>query len=606
MADYREEILSQKKFFGNVVIKTAGTYFCIRKPDSGLNILPEFVGTISSLILNPTQFDIRRVSTTIASYSFKLVDKKGIITALVDGNADVFIGQDVEIWIGRTKLKDKDGNWIGEPMDFANYFKLPITKTKACDFSDRAYNFRSSEESDRMNRELFQTKTRLAVDIQDDTTTISVEGTISEFPDAGFFKINDEFISYTGRDLINNRFTGCIRGELSSVPSAHEALDDVFFVQVVEENPIDLVLRLLTSGGGGGSYDTLDDGLAIDENLIDVAEIEALRDEFFDGVVHRYALFQIANALKFIEDQIFASGNLRFSQSSNSKLTLVILDQAKFVTTPDVIDESSIVGQPKWSVDSEKIVNVIEVNWDYNPVTGKYAGVSRYTDEPSIAKYGQRTALKYNFQGIKADLDGQALVDAFAARLLLRLSTPSPEIQITTHIDKSLKNIGDKTVLQTRGIPGQGGVLTFANEIEIISRAINYQTFDVIFKLQFTSFTLLRSAYIAPARVAATIVSQKKVTLGAGAGDLYEVGWKILLWDEVGLAYTADSLNEIAAIEGDTITFANDWTTPLTPGNFRLKFPDYDDATESQKRYCFISEGGLNFSDGRKAYQILT
>ena len=603
MANYIDEILTQKKFIGNVVLKTAGTYFCIRKPDSGLNILPEFVGTISSLILNPTQFDIRRVSTTIASYSFKLVDKKGVITALVDGDADVFIGQDVEIWIGRSKIKDKDGNWIGEPMDFSQYFKLPVTKTKACDFSDRAYNFRSSEESDRMNRELFQTKTRLAVDIQDDTTTITVEGT-TDFPTSGYLKINDEFISYTGK--LGNNFTGCIRGELNSVPVAHDQLDDVFFVQVVEENPIDLVLRLLTSGGGGGAYDTLDDGLAIDENLIDVAEIEALRDEFFDGIEHRYALFQISNALKFIEDQIFASGNLRFSQSSNSKLTLVILDQAKFVTTPDVIDESSIVGQPKWSVDSEKVVNVVEVNWDYNPVTGKYGEVSRYTDEPSIAKYGQRTALKYNFQGIKADLDGQALVDAFAERLLLRLSVPSPEIQVTTHIDKSLKNLGDKTILQTRNIPGKGGVLTFANEIEIISRAINYQTFDVILKLQFTSFTLMRSAYIAPARVISAVVSQKKVTLGAGSGDLYEVGWKIRLWDEVGMTYAPDSLNEIVAIDGDDITFLNNWTTTLTPGNFRLKFPDYDDATDSQKRYCFISDGGLNFADGKKAYQILT
>lgn len=603
---YTQEVREQKRITPNFVIKTAGTFFCARKPDSGLDILPEFIGTVSSVILNPTQFDIRRVSTSIASYSFRLLDKNGIVTGFVDGDANVFIGQDVEIWIGFTKIQDEQGNWIGEPMDFADYYKLPLTKTRACEFSDRSYNFRSSEGTDRMNRELFQAKTRLDVFIQSDTTTISCRDDLSAFPDAGFIKIENEFISYTAKDLVLKRFTGCIRGEFGSVPVTHDELSDVFFVQSVTANPIDLLLQLLTSGGGGGTYDVLDDGLGIAEGLIDIAGIEAIRDEFFADEQVSFKLYQMENALKFIEEQILAFENLRFTQSQNSKLTLAVLDQAKFVTTPEVIDESTIVGQPRWSVDSEKIVNVVDVNWDFNEVTGKYLQVSQYVDQPSIDKYGRRNSLKYSFQGIKESLGGQAIVDKFADRFLQRLSTPTPEIQLTTQLDRSLKNIGDKTILETSSIPAKGGTLNFSNEIEIASRAINYQTGDVTFKLQFTSFTLTRSAYIAPARLITAVTSQKQIGIAAGGGDYYEVGWRLRLWDETLQAYTADSFNEIADITGDVITFANDWTTVLTPGNFRLKFPDYDDASDSQKRYCFISDGGLDFADGKRAYQIIS
>lgn len=602
---YTSEVLTEKKFQGNVIVKIAGNYFCMYKPDTGLNILPEFIGTVASLVLNPTTFDIRKVSTSIASYSFRLIDKGSILTSLIDGDAGVFISQKVEIWIGRVHPKDDAGNFIGTPMDFSDYFKMPVTKVKACDKTDSFYNFRSSEESDRMNRDIFQIKTRLGVDITSATTIITCADDISTFPTSGFVKIENEFISYTGTDTVNKLLTGCVRGEFSSVPAPHSQFTKVNFVQNVTDNPLNVVLKLLTSNGGGGSYATLADGLGIDQTLIDVTDIEKLRDELFSGQQYNFKIYEITNALKYIEEQILAPCNLRFTQSSNSKLTLAVLDRAKFVTTPDIIDESTIVGQPKWSVDSDKIVNVLEIEWDYDEALGKFTQFSTVKDADSIAQYGQRASQKYSFKGIKSTLGGSALVSKFAARFLQRLSSPTPEIEVTTQLDRSLKNLGDKTVLQSSQVPARGGTLNFANELEIVSRAINHQTGDVKLKLQFTSFTLTRSCYIAPAAKPISVTSQKVVTLAAGAGDLYEVGWVIRLWDELTGSYLPDSLNQIQSISGDTITFANAWTTTLVAGNFRLKFPDYDDATDSQKRYCFVSRGGLDFGDGKRSYQIL-
>ncbi|OQA04089.1 MAG: hypothetical protein BWY68_00520 [bacterium ADurb.Bin400] len=108
----------------------------------------------------------------------------------------------------------------------------------------------------------------------------------------------------------------------------------------------------------------------------------------------------------------------------------------------------------------------------------------------------------------------------------------------------------------------------------------------------------------------------------------------MLLWDEVGQVYEADPPNKIVGIEedgnylltesgnfliaengnfltqeadigDDTIIFENNWTTTVTfPNTYRIRFADYDEATASQHRYGFISDGGANFDDGTPTYKV--
>jgi len=79
----------------------------------------------------------------------------------------------------------------------------------------------------------------------------------------------------------------------------------------------------------------------------------------------------------------------------------------------------------------------------------------------------------------------------------------------------------------------------------------------------------------------------------------------MVLWNEVTQSYTADPENEIVSIVGDTITFQNNFSTTLIPTTHRIKFADYDLVSQDQKRYCFISDSGLNFSDDTSTYRIL-
>ena len=72
---YIDQVKTDKNYVGNTVIKIGTDYFSIRQPDSGLSVPTPFDKSVSSLILNPTTIDIRRVSTTISAFSFKIIDK---------------------------------------------------------------------------------------------------------------------------------------------------------------------------------------------------------------------------------------------------------------------------------------------------------------------------------------------------------------------------------------------------------------------------------------------------------------------------------------------------------------------------------------------------
>ena len=113
--------LDARNYVGNVIVLMGGVYFSIRQPDSGLVVEPAYNGLVNSVVINPTQIDIRRVSSTISNFSFKLVDQNRAVTALIEGDAASYLDTDVEIWVGRSDVG----------MDFSEYYKLPTTRLKS-------------------------------------------------------------------------------------------------------------------------------------------------------------------------------------------------------------------------------------------------------------------------------------------------------------------------------------------------------------------------------------------------------------------------------------------------------------------------------------------
>lgn len=594
MTDYLTELASEKKFSGNVVIHIAGNYFAVRQPDSGLVIAPLFRNSVGPLTLNPSEIDLQQVTTTIASYTFTLLDLQGIITKLIAGSASALMQQEVTIWLGRSNVG----------MDFSEYFQLPIVKVKEIEHSDNTYTVSATEDSDRMDRPIFGAIGFLDGDILAATTTITMSQTITGFPASGMIQIEDEFISYSG--INDDEFTGCLRGLSGSIAADHAAATQVQILSIIQGNPIDLLLQILISNGGSGVYDVLPDGLGISEDLVDIAGIQALKTRYFSGRIFSLNLTQIDSGLTFFENELLLPNNIRFTYTlnSDSKLTLEILDRAQFVDDDKIIDEDTLTDFPDWTVDASNIFNQMVVHWDYDPTTQNYNETDTYNEDDSIAEFGVQNSLELSFQGIKAAFNGQAIVDDLSKRLFRRLAFPTPRIDITTQIDKSLQNIGEKTVLKSTQVPSQDGTLNFEEELEILSRSVSADTGSCSFTVAYTSYTGIRGGYIAPSDLVVTVIAQNQITVATGRGKYYQLGYVMLLWDMIANAYTADPINTITDVTGDTITFANNFSTTLIAMQHRIRFALYADCNTSQKRYCFIAPNGSNFADGKPPYRI--
>lgn len=626
MANYVDQVTAEKKFISNIVIKIGAIYFSMRTPDSGLSISSPYNKMVSGLTLNQAAIDIKRVNTTIASYTFKLIDKDNIISNLMLGNGLNLVGQDVTIWLGRNRR-----NVSVEANDFSGYYQLPITKIKKIDHSDNSYTFTTNEDTDRIAKPIFAATSALAVDILAATTTIQMRDAIDEFPAAGYVHVDKEIFSYTTKNDAAKTFSGVIRGEFGTTPADHSANTDSYHSQVVIDNPLNIILRILTSGGGGGTYDNLNDGLGISQSLIDISGIETIRDSLFIGVQIRLELSNVDSALKIIESEILQPFNLRIKYSDNAKLSLVVLDKAVFSSFIDSITENSITTYPKWNVDDTKIINKIKINWDYSEAEGKFLKYNEFTNPDSIATYGLRNPLTFSFKGIRSSLNGLELLEEYSRVLFARFSTPVAEVEVKTHIDKSLKNIGDKVYVESTKIPSPTGGLDFGSDMEITSRSINYQTNEASFKFAFTSFTDIRSGYISPSDKVLYIESQKKLGVLFGRYTQYRVGWYMRLWNDLTNSYEPDAPNKIVSISTgdnkvlldsgfdfllddgsslvydqdskDLITFENNWATTLTLDH-RIRFANYDEVEDTQKRYCFISDNGNNFDDGKTTYKV--
>jgi hypothetical protein len=592
---YADELVN-KRFIPNMIMKIKGTYFAMRKPDTGDPTSgSDYLRVVSGLTLNPTTIDPFRATTAITTSTVKVIDKAEIVTALFNGDLAYLQGEQVEIWLGRCKGQL-------DPMDFSEYYKLPITYVNKISKSAGIYTFQMVALQDKFGSGTFQTQTKLGVDILDNTTVITLQSVPTEMPTSGYIKIENEFISYTGISGLN--LTGCIRGEFDSIPVGHPITTDVILTTVIEENPIDMLLQLLISPGGTGPYDVLADGAQIDASLIDVAQFEAVRDEFFPTRTFKLFLGGETSLKSRIEDEILFPLGLRLRSNSNGKLGLATVDRNIFEIDAPQITHSTLTANPDWSVDNTKIVNRLRIFWDYDDASGEYKMVSEFTDAASIATYGPSNWLEFNLQAVKASLGGSSIVNDIQLLFLNRFATARPMITVNTQMDASNNMLGDKIDLITSTIPTESGDLNFSSTLEILSQQINFDNGTVRQQLSYTSFSGVRQCFIAPSDVIQSHTSQASVEVGAGRGDNYRVGWKMRLYDEVTRDYVSTQVNKIISVVGDIVIFEDDWVGTLVDSQHRIMFADYDSCVEQQKRFCFVSAGEDPFLDGRDFYQI--
>jgi len=349
----------------------------------------------------------------------------------------------------------------------------------------------------------------------------------------------------------------------------------------------------MISNGGGGTYDVLPDGLGISPSKINVAQIEAIRTQFFPSDTYRFYLYELGNALEFLETEILQATNTRFI-SEEGMIGIAILDQVIIGAPTPTIDENTSSGFPQWSTNSDKVINQIIMQYNFSPGLDKYTKTQIFDDLPSQASFGKITTLTYKSKGIQADLDGAGIVSNRATRLLARLSTPQTEIRVKTFFSNADLQVGDKITFDHRYLPGATGGLGIHDQMEIMSRGLDLNSGTIAISLQYTSFISVRIGVIAPSPLIINVISDSEFEVD-NYGIGYEIGYNVRINNEE---------RTIINVSGNILTVDSDFSFPLNIG-MMVKFVDYNNATDEQKQeYIFISPTGGNFPDGKKNYLI--
>ncbi len=590
--------LLNKPYTLNTVIKVDDKWYSILQVDSdttniigtGSGVPAAQVGILKTVTTSPIQVDIRNVKTTVQTLNFVLNDNAELITSHISLNSSQFLDKEVLVYSG----------FQTGSFDFQDYMLVSRARVKTIKRLTASYSFNCAEVISYLQAEIESTQSTLDGSITNTETSITLDNA-SSFPTSGMIKIEDEFITYTGKSI--NTLTGATRGGLSGVAAAHDDESVVYLVRDSGDiNPITLMLRLMISPGGGGTYDVLPYGLGISQTLIDVTEFENIRTTNFSSDQIRAYIYNVTNGLSFIEDNILLSTNTRLFPK-NGKISIGILDQVVLDASVATFDENTITGDPQWSINSDKIVNKVIVNYDFIEGTQKYARQTIVTDTDSITTFGEKVPLELNFKYVRAGLSGSSIATNRANRLLLRSSTPKASIVLDTQYDTVLTNVAENIDVTHRYVPSSGGVLGINEQVEILSKSVNVDSGRINWTLGYTSFSGLRIGLIAPTHLIATVTNQKTFTVSDAS--CYEAGYFLRIWDEVNKVYFADAANEIASVVGNTITMVNDFTTTLTT-SVRIKFANYDESSSEQKaKYAYIVYNTNLFDDGSKGYQII-
>lgn len=592
-----ETELAEHQYKGNVVIRiNGGDYFARHQPDSGLTVAATH-RVLGKFGINPQVISLEDAKTTFGSVTFSLVDLDGIITALFDNNLNIFMGQEVEVWLGR----------ITGSFAWSDYLKLQKFRISKVSFKGEEFSFTAQEIAADFKKAIFNKSALLNADTSAGASSLVAATDISAFPASGRLFIEDEFKNYTSKNDGTKTFT--LSG---TTANDHSEGAEVFNVHTVtEENPIDILLRIL-QGGGGGTYDTYPEGLGVVDADLDITAIEAIRSAKFSGEKFSFELFGIENALAFIEGELLKPCSLRFIASGDNKLSLTVLDTSIFGAATKTLDADTI--DPKsvtYEVNTDNVRNTITIEYGYDYSTDKYSRTYSLTDAESVANYGAKDALVIQSKGIPATAAGDIIANDRATRWLARLSTATPSISVATFFEHSLALIGER-VLLTYDLPTEIGDRTFSKELEVIKKAVDENKGIVKFDLAFTNYSGLREAYISPTALGlGTGVTQYKfsgdITANFAAGEIVRIASPTRV---LAGPFLIDSISYSGGETQVSFAAPGPVTSPPAFAGYRMQYPDYDDVVGAvglsarQKRYSYASTGTSDFADGTRPYQI--
>lgn len=416
---------------------------------------------IRNLTASMAQVTVDQGRSSLASNTLDLLDTNGFITNMA-----------FEYQLGNRKVTVKQGFQGMPESKFVNMFV------------GRVNNYTLQTDNVTWTFQLVSLMTDLFPNIFDQTAfvgapvlagdaTITVDSTVG-WPSASggvqYLLIGQEVISYTG--ATSNTFTGCARGQLGTAAAPHSTNDTVNGFYVLQDNPLNLALKIMLSTGNGtnGPYDVLpaNAGLGIDRTLVDVAKFEFMRDTWLPNWVMRFEEFRSVVGKQFLEQQIYTFCNCYPTVNNDGQLSINVYTPPlpNQLALLEPITDAKMALPPTFSgnVFSTFFYTLIDFSYDYdfladltntvtNSSTGPYDSRTFYSDPAAEAIFDMDTTKVWQSRGLRAALIGQPRIDHLAQRFLKRFGTPSPLLNVKTLMGSELVEQADIVPLTSAKVP---------------------------------------------------------------------------------------------------------------------------------------------------------
>ena len=341
---------------------------------------------------------------------------------------------------------------------------------------------------------IFDQTCYVAVPVLAGDAVINVDTTVGWPTSSGtvqYLLIGQEVISYTG--VTGTSFTGCVRGALGTTAAAHSTNDVCNGFYVLQDNPMNLALQIMTSTGLGtnGPYDVLpaNAGLAIPVALVDVAAFQSAANLWLSNWVFRFEEFRSVVGKQFLEQQIYTFCNAYPVLNAQGQLSIKIYTPPLPSQLAQSLDDLQMAAPPTFSgnVFSTYFYTLVDFSHDYNFLqdltnantnssTGPYNARTFYSNPAAASIFGTDTTKVWQSRGLRSSIIGQPKIDHVAQRFLKRFSIPSPLLTLKTLMGASLIEQADIVPVTSAKVPNLNtGKIGITNQLmEVLGVQPNY------------------------------------------------------------------------------------------------------------------------------------
>lgn len=214
-------------------------------------------------------------------------------------------------------------------------------------------------------------------------------------------------------------------------------------------------------------------------------ELSAAKTALGANLKFKFSFAEPMNGKEFAEKELFSTTGGYPRENASGQLGIKSYQDASAATIVDTITDADIIGWPHWLRNADKIVTVVTIKYDYDPIAKEYSSAKQYFDETLIAQYGERELI-IESKGIRSQfIEGGftwfSATDAFltdlAQRIIARFGGKSPVFAVTTTLDKQLLNVGDDVEVSFSQMPDID-----TGEIELVSKKCEIQALKFDFQ----------------------------------------------------------------------------------------------------------------------------